>query len=108
MGSSKRQFSLVPRNCGLAGSQTKLTGKSKDIMFNQTSFSASCANAWTPDEGILEHHTHLGSARRHDCRSYKTALIPIVASIVPIPIQLSSTAGSPCLPMARSNDSMKT
>lgn len=31
-------------------------------MLRITSFSASCASAWTPEEGIREHHTHLTSA----------------------------------------------
>jgi len=88
-----------------------------------TSFSASWARAWTPDEGILEHHTHLLSAL--PCRmgtTHKTPLTPIVASIVlmfsimpttltwtyAIPTPLRSTTS--CLPLAvaRWNDSMKT
>lgn len=40
--------------------------------------------------------------------THRTDFTPIVASIVPIPTQLSSTAGSPVRPIARSNDSMNT
>ena len=41
-------------------------------------------------------------------RAHRTDFTPIVASIVPMPTQLSSTAGSPVRPIARSNDSIKT
>ena len=89
-----------------------------------TSFSASCAKAWTPDEGIREHHTHLLSARHHEReqQTHRTPFTPIVASIVlifskisigltgthAIPIPLRSTTS--CLPLAvaRWKDSMKT
>lgn len=88
-----------------------------------TSFSASWAKACTPEEGILEHHTHLLLAL--PCRTgttHKTPLTPIVASIVlmfsimpttltwtyAIPTPLRSTTS--CLPLAvaRWKDSMKT
>ena len=99
------------------------TGNARDIALKMTSFSASWASAWTPDEGILEHHTHLPSALPcYMGTTHKTPLTPIVASMVlvfsmissslsgthAIPTPLRSTTS--CLPLAvaRWNDSMKT
>jgi hypothetical protein len=89
-----------------------------------TSFSASWARAWTPDEGILEHHTHLLISLCHIGfrTTHKTPLTPIVASIVlvfsivttassethAIPTPLRSTTSCFPLAVARWKDSIKT
>lgn len=36
-----------------------LTGNASDMRLKTTSFSASCASACTPEEGMREHQTHL-------------------------------------------------
>jgi hypothetical protein len=106
----------------------ELTGKARDMILKKTSFSASWARAWTPDEGILEHHTHLSSGRPSislNVVAHSIPLTPMVASIVlshqkaiqtqrakdpiyAIPIPLRSTTS--CLPLlvARCNDSINT
>jgi hypothetical protein len=62
----------------------ELTGNANDMILKKTSFSASWARACTPDEGILEHHTHLFLAP--SSMSWKVAhsipLTPMVTSIV--------------------------